>query len=196
MSKVGIFGGAFDPPHIGHVQLAVQAKKELKLAEIVIVPTAKSPFGKEWGVSFDDRLEMARLAFGGNDGFKISDIEKKLKGNSYTINTLRALKEIYPEKTDFYLLIGGDQLFSIEKWYRYEALLKECHVTAVTREGISYTDMQEYSNELGRVKVLNLPIADISSTNLREKLKNGEDTAGLIPDAVLGYINDRGLYRG
>lgn len=196
MSKVGIFGGAFDPVHTGHVALAVKAKKELKLAELIVIPTANSPFGKDCGASFADRFEMARLAFEGMEYVSISDIEKKLGGKSYTINTLRALREIYPSGTDFHLIIGGDQLFTIEKWYRYESILKECHVCAVTREGISYTDMQEYSNELGRVKVLNIEIPDVSSTRVRELLAKGESADGLVPEPVLKYIADRGLYRG
>jgi len=196
MSKVGIFGGAFDPPHIGHTELAAQARKDLKLSELLIIPTAEPPFKGKCTIPFADRFEMSRLAFGGIEGCAVSDIEKKLNGKSYTINTLRALKEIYPPKTDFHLIIGGDQLFTIEKWFRFEAILKECRVCAVTRGGTDYTDMQEYANELGRVKVLNLDIPPVSSTEVREKLARGEDVSGLVPDNVLEYINKRGLYRG
>ena len=196
MSKVGIFGGSFDPLHIGHVEMAVQAKKELKLAEMLIIPAFDSPLKGKGSAPFAARFEMARLAFAGLDGFAVSDIEKKLGGKSYTINTLRALKEIYPPKTDFHFIIGGDVLYTIEKWYRYEALLKECRVCAVTRGDMSYTDMQEYANELGRVKVLNADIPDISSTRVREMLTNGEDVSGLVPEAVRQYIEAEGLYRG
>ena len=196
MSKIGIFGGAFDPIHSGHVEMALQAKKELKLTEVMLIPTAQPPFeDKTCTASFENRMEMTRLAFDGMDGFSVSDIEKKLKGRSYTINTVRALKELLP-KCELYLIIGGDQLYEIEKWYRYEALLKECRVTAVTRGNMSYTDMQEYANELGHVRVLNLDIPDVSSTQVREKLREGQDAAGLVPEKVLRYINDRGLYRG
>ena len=195
MSKVGIFGGAFDPIHVGHVEMAVQAKKELKLSELLLIPTAEPPHKGDCTVPFADRLEMTRLAFEGVDGIAVSDIEKKLGGRSYTINTIRALKEIYP-KTELYLIIGGDQFFTIEKWFRYEAILKECHVTAVTRAGISYADMQEYANELGRVRVLNLDIPAVSSSEIRERLQKGESVQGLVPDAVLRHIETRGLYRG
>ena len=196
MSKVGIFGGAFDPPHIGHTELAAQARKELKLSELLIIPTAQPPLKGKCAAAFADRFEMAKLAFGSIEGCAVSDIEKKIGGKSFTINTLRALREIYPSKTDFYLIIGGDQLFTIEKWFRFEAILKECHVCAVTRDGINYADMQEYANELGRVKVLNLGIPAVSSSEVREKLAKGEDISGLVPDDVIAYINDRGLYRG
>lgn len=195
MSKVGIFGGTFDPVHIGHVELAKQAAKELKLSETLVIPAADSPFKDKLGATFRHRFDMVKLAFEGIPGFAVSDIEKKLSGKSYTINTVRALKEIYPQKTEFYLIIGGDQLFSLEKWFRYEAILKETHVVAVTREGISYTDMAEYANEIGRVKVLNLPIPDVSSTQIRELIEAGEDTSGLLCPAVHDYIVKEGLYR-
>lgn len=197
MSKVGIFGGSFDPLHIGHYELAVQVKRELKLSELLIVPANDPPLkDKSCSASFADRLGMIKAAFDGMDGFAVSDIEKKLGGRSYTINTVRALREIYPPKTEFHLIIGGDQLFKLPEWFRYEALLKECRVTAVTRGDISYAEMQEFANELGYVRVLNMDIPDISSTALREKLKNGEDVSGLIPGKALDYIRERGLYRG
>ncbi len=196
MSKIGILGGTFDPIHNGHIELAVQVKKELKLTEVLIIPAAQPPHKSGECSSFADRFEMARLAFEGMDGFAVSDIEKKLGGRSFTINTIRALKEIYPPKTEFYLIIGGDQLFTIESWYKYESILKEAHVTAVTRAGMSYTDMQEYANEIGRVKVLNLDIPDISATHVRELLQNGGVPDGLVPEPVLRCIRERGLYRG
>lgn len=164
MSKVGIFGGSFNPIHKGHTELARTAFKMLKLNEMLIIPTAQSPHKQTAEVSFEDRAEMCRIAFENDKGFTVSDIEKQLGGTSYTINTVRALKEIYPKKTEFYLIIGGDMLFYFENWYRHEALLKECHVVAAARENDSYVDMLEYANELGRVKVLNLPVVEISST--------------------------------
>ena len=196
MSKIGILGGTFDPIHNGHIELAVQVKKELKLTEVLIIPAAQPPHKSGECSSFADRFEMARLAFEGMDGFAVSDIEKKLGGRSFTINTIRALKEIYPPKTEFYLIIGGDQLFTIESWYKYESILKEAHVTAVTRAGMSYTDMQEYANEIGRVKVLNLDIPDISATHVRELVHSGGVPDGLVPEPVLRCIRERGLYRG
>ncbi len=197
MSKVGIFGGAFDPLHTGHFELAVQTRKELKLAEMLLIPANDPPLkDKACSTSFEDRFRMIKLAFEGMDGFAVSDIERKLGGRSYTINTVRALRELYPPKTEFHLIIGGDQLFKLPEWYRFEALLKECRVTAVTRGGISYADMQEYANELGHVRVLNLDIPEISSTELRDKLKKGIDVSGLIPEKALAYITERGLYRG
>ncbi len=194
MSKIGIFGGAFSPVHQGHIALAKAAFKELKLNEMLIIPTSESPH-KTGSIDFSHRMEMCNIAFGGIKGFSVSDIEKKLGGKSYTINTVRALKEIYPKNTEFYLIIGGDMLFYFEHWYRYEALLKECHVVAAARENDSYADLYEYANELGRVKVLNLPVIEVSSSDIRDRIKNGRDTDGLVTPEVLEYINSRGLYR-
>lgn len=194
MSKVGIFGGSFNPIHKGHTELARTAFKMLKLNEMLIIPTAQSPHKQTAEVSFEHRAEMCRLAFENDKGFVISDIEKQLGGTSYTINTVRALKEIYPKKTEFYLIIGGDMLFYFENWFRHEALLKECHVVAAARENDSYVDMLEYANELGRVKVLNLPVVEISSTELREKLAKGEDCGDMLDEKVMAYIAERGIY--
>lgn len=195
MNKVGIFGGAFNPIHNGHTALARAAFKELKLNEMLIIPTGNSPHKENSEVAFSDRMEMCKIAFRNDKGFAVSDIEKKLGGKSYTINTVRALKEIYPKNTEFFLIIGGDMLFYFENWYRHEALLKECRVVAAARENDSYVDMYEYANELGRVKVLNLPVTEVSSTEIREKLERGEDVSDLIDPGVLEYINSRGLYR-
>lgn len=96
---------------------------------------------------------MCRRAFGHIPGAEISDIEVRLGGTSYTINTVRALKELYPDE-QLFLIIGGDMLFSFEKWYKYESLLKETRVCAAARDDDSLVDMMEYANEIGRVKVL------------------------------------------
>lgn len=195
MNKVGIFGGSFNPVHKGHTELARAAFKTLKLNEMLIIPTAQSPHKKSSDISFEDRMEMCKIAFREDKSFTVSDIEGKLGGTSYTINTVRALREIYSKNTEFYLIIGGDMLFYFDKWYRHEALLKECHVIAAARENDSYADMLECANELGRVKVLNLPVIEISSTELREKIKTGEPTGDMLDEKVKAYIDERGFYR-
>lgn len=195
MNKVGIFGGAFNPIHNGHTALVRAVAGELKLRETLIVPTAIPPHKKSEGASFEQRLEMCGILFGGEAGFTVSDIEKKLGAPNYTIQTVRALKEIYPKDTEFYLILGGDMLFYFEHWYRHEALRKECRVVAAARENDSYTDLVEYANRLGRVKVLNLPVMEVSSSEIREKIRKGESTAGLLDERVRAYIDERGLYR-
>lgn len=153
MKKTGIFGGAFNPVHNGHVRLAEEAVKQLKLRRLLIIPTYVSPHKHTDLAPYEDRAEMCRRAFGHIPGVEVSDIEVRLGGTSYSINTVRALKEMYPNE-QFFLLIGGDMLFSFDKWYKYESLLKETKVCAAARDGDSLADMMEYANELGRIKVL------------------------------------------
>lgn len=193
MIKAGIFGGAFNPVHIGHVRLAEQAVKQLKLKKLLIIPTFDSPHKDTALAPFEDRMELCRLAFGHIEGAEVCGIERELGGKSFTINTIRALKSRYPDYM-FHLLIGGDMLFSFEQWFKYESILKEVKVCAVARENDSLSDMMEYANELGRVKVLPTPTVELSSTEIRAKIAAGEDITGLVPAPAAEYIAQRGLY--
>lgn len=200
--KTGILGGAFNPVHNGHIHLAKEAISQLKLRRLLIIPTYESPHKTTKLLPFEQRAEMCRLAFSeigegyshGNCKIEISDIERKMGGVSYSINTIRELKKLYPSER-LYLIIGGDMLFSFTKWFKYESILKESTVCAVARGGDNLADMLEYANEIGRIKVLPAQIVDISSTEIREKLKNGESVSGLVPDKVLEFIGENGLYK-
>ena len=193
MKRVGIFGGAFDPPHIGHARLAEQCRERLGLEELLIVPTFHSPHKPTPATDYEHRLEMCRLAFQGKL-YNVSDIERQIGGEGYTINTLRKIKESYPKGTKFFLIIGGDMLFYFDKWFRYESILKECSVVAAAREEDSYADLTEKAAELGHVKVLNLPVTEVSSTEVRDRLHNGGDTSELLIPQVADYILQNKLY--
>ena len=195
VKKTGIFGGAFNPVHNGHVRLAEEAVKQLKLRRLLIIPTYISPHKHTELLPFEDRAEMCRRAFGHIPGAEVSDIEVRLGGTSYSINTVRALKEMYPDE-QLFLLIGGDMLFSFDKWYKYESLLKETKVCAVARDDDSLVDMMEYANEIGRVKVLPTQAVTISSTQVRETVANGGDISEMVPAGVAEFIREKGLYGG
>ncbi len=194
MIKTGIFGGAFDPPHNGHIRLAEEAAQQLKLKRLLIIPTYNAPHKDTAAASFDERMAMCTLAFGHIEGAEICDIERELGGTSYTINTVRALKKLYPDSA-FYLLIGGDMLFGFTKWFRYEALLNETKVCAVARDNDSFIDMMEFANEIGKVKVLPTRAVEVSSTEIRAGLRSGGDVSQLMPESVIGYIGAHGLYK-
>lgn len=198
MIKTGIFGGAFNPVHNGHVNLAREAIEQLKLRKLLIIPTFESPHKATKLLPFDVRAEMCRLAFSDISDkceVEISDIERNMGGVSYTINTIRELaKQLRDEQ--FFLLIGGDMLFSFKEWYKYESILKECKVCAVARGGDNFTDMLEFAAEMGRVKVLPTNVVDVSSTEIREKTVAGADISGLVPQKVAEYIAANDLYRG
>ena len=201
--KTGIFGGAFNPVHNGHVNLALEAASRLKLRRLIIIPTYEPPHKDTKLLPFDDRAEMCRMAFSdisekcAGCGIEISDIERRMGGVSYTINTLRELKREYPRENSnvqFFLLIGGDSLFSFQKWFKYESILNECKVCALARGGDSLAEMMEFANEMGRVKVLPSNVVDISSTQIREKLRNSEDISGLVPPKVAEYISEHKFF--
>ncbi len=169
----------------------------MKLRRLIVIPTFESPHKSTRLISFDDRAEMCRLAFSGISdkcNIEISDIEREMGGVSYTINTLRELKRLNPDD-QFFLLIGGDMLYSFKEWFKYESILKECKVCAIARGGDSLSDMMEFANEIGRVKVLPSEIVDISSTEIRERLARSESVTGLVPESVADYIEKNGLYR-
>lgn len=194
VKKTGIFGGAFNPVHNGHVRLAEEAVKQLKLRRLLIIPTYVSPHKHTELLPYEDRAEMCRRAFGHITGAEVSDIEVRLGGTSYTINTVRALKQLYPDE-QFFLLIGVDMLFSFDKWYKYESLLKETKVCAAARDSDSFADMMEYANELGRIKVLPTQAIELSSTQVRSIAQQGGDITGMVPQGVAEYISEKGLYR-
>ena len=197
MIKTGIFGGAFNPPHNGHINLAKEAIEQLKLRKLLVIPTFESPHKATQLASFEERAEMCRRAFSGISDkceVEICEIERELGGVSYTINTLRALKKRY-EDARFFLLIGGDMLFTFTEWFKYESILKECEVCAAARGGDSFSEMLEYATEIGHIKVLPTNVVDISSTEIREKIQKGEDASEWITEDVRGYIEEKGLYR-
>ncbi len=194
VKKTGIFGGAFNPVHNGHVRLAEEAVKQLKLRRLLIIPTYVSPHKHTELLPYEDRAEMCRRAFGHIPGAEVSDIEVRLGGTSYTINTVRALKQLYPDE-QFFLLIGADMLFSFDKWYKYESLLKETKVCAAARDSDSFADMMEYANELGRIKVMPTQAIELSSTQVRSIAQQGGDITGMVPQGVAEYISEKGLYR-
>lgn len=197
MIKTGIFGGAFNPVHNGHINLAREAVEQLKLRKLMIIPTYDSPHKDTELVSYAHRAEMCRMAFESISDkceVEISDIEQRMGGVSYTINTLRELKRMFPERQVF-LLIGGDMLYTFREWFKYESLLKECKVCAVARGGDSFTDMLEFATELGRVKVLPTGIVDVSSTEIRERTARGENISEMVPEAVARYISENNLWR-
>ena len=197
--KTGIFGGAFNPVHNGHVNLAREAAAQLKLRRLMIIPTFEPPHKENKLLPFDDRAEMCRMAFSDISetcpkcAVEVSDIERRMGGVSYTINTLRELKREFP-KEQFFLLIGGDSLFSFDKWFKYESILNECKVCALARGGDSLAEMMEFAAEMGRVKVLPSNVVDISSTEIREKLRNSGDISGLVPNSVAEYIYEHKFF--
>ena len=199
--RIGIFGGTFNPVHIGHKRLAEEMKKRARLDKIIIMPTFTPPHkaGKELADG-EHRLEMCRLMFTG-ECFSVSDLELKRQGKSYTVDTLTALKELYPDD-ELFLIIGSDMLLSFHRWYRYEDILSMAALCVASRlDEISFADLSRYASETlgldsGREEII---LADIepfecSSTQIREGMKSGEDVRSLVSDKVYDYMRLNLLY--
>ncbi len=197
MKKIGIYGGSFDPVHKGHRLLAENLSKEINADKVFIIPAAVSPFKKGSVASDEDRLAMCKLAF--PEGlFEISDWEIKKGGTSYTVDTLREFKKFYPEDK-LYLFMGDDMLLSFHKWYKYDEILKLCALVCGCRTGDSekLSQMKEYAENVLKLSKDEIVICEsepieISSTEIRESLKNGE--TDFLNSSVYEYIKTRGLY--
>ena len=193
MMKIGIFGGTFNPPHKGHVRLAREAAERLGLNKMLIIPSCIPPHkipGKL--ASGDDRLEMCRLAFE-DSFFEISSMELDRGSKSYTVETLRELKEIYPDE-ELYFIIGSDMLATFNQWYCWEEILELAFICAASREKGFEPDLSEYTAEQ-REKFILLDIEpfEVSSTQLRRIIAREAET-DLLDGTVRQYIEANNLY--
>jgi len=193
--KIAIFGGSFNPPHIGHLAVAKAVCGMVKPDRFYIIPAFIAPHKQldSGSPSPEQRMEMCRLAFSSVNA-EISDIEFRLGGKSYTYNTLRAFREEYPND-ELYLVIGSDSLFDFEKWYRFEDIMKECTLCVVPREENlceALSSCRERYIETYGAKVYILPSDPvvISSSELRHGADMDENTGA----EVLEYIKKNHLY--
>jgi nicotinate-nucleotide adenylyltransferase len=190
MSRLGILGGTFDPSHNGHLVLAQSALEFLKLDKVIFVPTAKHPHKQHLKITDPkSRLDMLKLALDINARFEISEIEINRAGLSYTCDTLREFKKLFTDAV-LYLIIGGDNISDIETWKYPEGIFSLAEVAAAMRPLSSPAG--KYKD---RIKIIDMPPIDISSTMIREYVKQGKSIKGLVPASVENYIKKNGLYR-
>ncbi|MBQ9215217.1 MAG: nicotinate-nucleotide adenylyltransferase [Prevotella sp.] len=181
MIKTGIFGGSFNPIHNGHISLARQLKEKAGLDEVWLMVSPQNPLKQNEDLLDDEkRLEMVRLALEGEEGLIASDYEMHLPKPSYTWNTLQALSKDYPER-EFVLLIGGDNWALFDKWYHAEDIKQNYRIVVYPRKGA----------EEG---IEGVRLIDISSTDIRQRIKEGRGIRRLVPKAVADYIRKEGLY--
>ena len=187
MKKIGILGGTFNPPHFGHLLIAHEVLNELELDEIWFIPNKEPPHKKmEAPVSDEDRINMLRLAIDDEPLFKIKTIEMERKGPSYTYDTMKILKERYPD-IHFYFIIGADMVESLSEWYKIEQL-----VDIVTFVGV---DRLRFKLETSYpIIYVNVPNFEISSSDIRRRIKDGKTIKYLLPDSVISYIKEKKLY--
>lgn len=199
MKKIGIMGGSFDPIHNGHLIIAERSRNEFGLDKIIFIPTGNPPHKKNINMSSTtDRYNMTELAIKDNEYFTVSDIESNNKEISYTINTLRYFKEIYPEST-IYFILGGDSLIDFIKWKNHEDILKSFKIIVAKREVKSEEEFLKVFNYLNTnfpetVYLLESPLIEISSTYIRNISKNNSSIKYLVPSEVENYILKNKLY--
>lgn len=191
-TKLGIFGGTFDPPHLGHLIEAEFAAEELGLDKLLFIPTGEHPLKSYSGMaSVQDRYEMTRLAIAGNPLFEISDIEIKREGKSYTINTIEQVKKNYAP-TELFLLVGIDNVEIFSQWHRIDEILDSCKVVVLSR--LINDDYVLSPSVLEKITILDSPIIEISSTEIRELTADGNSTRYLVAESVREYIAEKKLY--
>lgn len=187
MKKIGILGGTFNPPHIGHLIIANEVLDALNLDEIRFMPNYVPPHKEKSGeVSAFDRLAMLERAVSEHPCFSLERMEIERKGTSYTYDTMKLLIEKEPEAS-FYFIIGADMVEYLPKWYRIDELFKLVHFVGVNRPG--YNIETDYP-----IIKVDVPQMFISSSTIRRKLRTGKTVRYLIPDPVVNYIKGNDLY--
>jgi nicotinate-nucleotide adenylyltransferase len=206
--SLGILGGTFNPPHVGHLAVARHAREELALDLVLLVPAHTSPYkaaghgngsvlgGRDPGPLH--RLAMCRLAVAGEDGLDVSAVEVERGGLSYTVDTLRAIHATHPN-AELTFIVGADTARTLGSWREPAELLALAHLAVAARAGTGRQRVLDAVSETGGdradVRFLEMPTVDASSSMARERIARGEVVDALLGPAVAGYIAEHGLYR-
>lgn len=199
--KLGVFGGTFDPIHLAHLIVAEQAREQLELDALILLPAAIPPHKQRREITDGKhRLEMARLAVAGNPAFDVSDLELRREGVSYTVDTLRWLHEQHPDD-ELFLLLGADSLSDLPNWYRPDEI-RRLATLAVAGRPRSPSIESPHSHhsptspgDSSNARVIDIPLMDISSTEIRNRVASRRSIRYMVPAAVEAYIAAHGLYR-
>lgn len=185
--KIGILGGTFNPPHVGHLVIAEQVADKLGLDKVYFMPNAKPPHvDVKQAIDPLHRAKMVQAAIAGNSRFGIELLEVQRGGKSYTYNTMLQLKVEHPNY-EYYFIIGGDEVAYLKTWYRIDDLLKLVHFVGVNRPG--QPRVTDYP-----VEWVEVPNLEISSTDIRKRIAIKQSVRYLLPDMVAAYIVEKGLY--
>lgn len=199
MQKIAIFGGTFNPIHNGHIHLAKQFALQLGADKVILIPTYVPPHKQKLALApAMDRLAMCRLAAAENQ-FEVSDIEIKRKGLSYTADTLRELKQIYPD-SEFYLITGEDMFLTLERWHESQTIFALAVLCAAPRSNGGLQSLLDYARVMQRhgakTMIGNIEYLPVSSTMVRDAVKEKKSITRLVPTLVANYIGENKLYLG
>ncbi len=201
--KIALFGGTFDPVHLGHTTVAADALEHITAEKIVFVPAKRSPLkGSLPRASDNHRLNMISLAIAGERNFQVSDYELKRPAPSYTLETIRKFQSDYGSETSIHWLIGADSVDDLEYWYKITELIDACNLTTMYRAGCEPPDFTKFEKTWGRQRIEKLqrniiqtPLVDISSTEIRDIIAKNGDFSKMLHPAVADYIRKNGLYQ-
>jgi len=200
--KVALFGGTYDPIHIGHTTVAAEAVEEIGAEKVVFIPAKRSPLKSFLPKACDeDRLAMIGLAIASNDSFDVSDCELKKAAPSYTLETVLQFQSDYGEDVSICWLVGADGVDDLQYWHEIEELIDACEVCTMYRAGCERPDFGKFEGIWGRRRVEKLernvvktPLVEVSSTQVRRELAVGGDVSAMVHPAVADYIREHGLY--
>ena len=201
--KIVLFGGTFDPIHLGHTVVAAVAAEHIGAEKIVFIPAKRSPLKAFFPkASDDDRAAMIALAITEYKNFQLSDYELKRPHPSYTLETVRKFQADYGADTLIYWLIGADSIEDLPHWYKTAGLIDECNLSVMYRAGCKLPDFTQFTDiwGSGRVEklqrnIIQTPLIDISSTEIRDRLAAGLDVTEMLHPPVAEYIRKHALYR-
>ncbi|NLW55411.1 MAG: nicotinate (nicotinamide) nucleotide adenylyltransferase [Firmicutes bacterium] len=201
MKALGIYGGSFDPIHLGHLLLAEAAREELGLEQVIFVPAGQSPLKTHSPlVTGEQRLKLIKLAIGDHPFFTWSDVELKRKPPSYTVDTLQYFRARYPDR-ELYMLLGQDALCDLERWHRFRDLFQLARLAVGARPGFppelppALRQYERPSAHSRGIVFFTNPLIEISSRQIRARLREGRSVRYQLPSLVLAYITEKKLYQ-
>jgi nicotinate-nucleotide adenylyltransferase len=194
---IGVLGGAFNPPHVGHLCLAQEAHARLRLDRVLLVPVGEAPHRRlESDPGPEQRLRMVELAVAGDDRLAASAVEVERPGRSYTADTLAGLRASAPDE-ELALILGADQALRLRSWHEPEQVLAQARLAVAQREGLGRAEVEQAIGDLARAERIvgfDMPRIDVSSTLVRERVASGLPVRYLVADAVADHIAAEGLY--
>jgi len=201
--RIALFGGTFDPIHLGHTEVASYAAQKIGAEKTIFIPAKLSPLKVlSPAASAADRFEMIRLAIAGKSDFEVSDYELSKEGNNYTIESVRHFKEDCGGDAEIYWLAGADTIDELVRWYRVVELIDECNLCAMYRAGCEKPDFTRFEKVWGaerveklQANIIKTPLIDISSSEIRNGIAGDADVSDMVCPAVGEYIKKHGLYK-